>query len=676
MTSSLRWKRVEGVARCARLALIATTLASQQVFAAEFAVTDLGTLGGGFSFSSGINDAGEVVGDSYTGPGIIRPFVYTGGIMKNLGTLGGPLSLTFGFGINFSGQAVGEFDKGPGTGTRGYLFANGTMIDVGTLGAPGMFPGTRARGVNAAGKVVGDSGTVNSRSHAFIYDGARMTDLGTLPGGTSSRAVAINDPGQIVGDSDTASHGTHAFLLSGGVMTDLGTLGGTNSSAAAINADGVVVGDSDTAGDASHHAFLYRNGTMTDLGTLGGKTSFASGINSLGQVVGRSEIAGDTVQHGFLYTGGSMLDLNDLVPPGVTISVAAGINEAGQIAAVGKMSSSAEDHALLLTPKLLNRLAYAWANNPTAASYTPQAPYAFNSTGGAIHITRQTTGVYDVAFARLPGWGNNGLSSAVSATAYGSSTIACSVVSYASSPNTAVATIGCFDVIAQRSADSRFTVLVVGNQSVPTPSAFAFSGGSPPVPPMNPAWSWTSSNSAQSVTHNPAVGDYNVLLGTGNTPKSAKLVTASGGGARCNDAQGISGGLRVRCYDTSAAPSDQRFWVVQVAGGVGNRRVGFALANLATIASYTPNASTSFNSSGGAITATRPSVGHYAINFAGLQKLAGHTENVQVTAVGPSLTTCNVVSWNNSSDGLTVRVECRNGAGGFRDSLYTVLVLE
>ena len=71
----------------------------------------------------------------------------------------------------------------------------------------------------------------------------------------------------------------------------------------------------------------------------------------------------------------------------MTITGATGINEAGQIAAVGKMSASAEDHALLLTPPLLNRLAYAWANNPTAASYTPQAQYAFNSTGGPIHIT-------------------------------------------------------------------------------------------------------------------------------------------------------------------------------------------------------------------------------------------------------------------------------------------------
>ena len=112
--------------------------------------------------------------------------------MKNLGTLGGPQSLTFGFGINFSGHAVGEYDKGPNTGSRGYLFANGTMIDIGTLGAKGMFPDTRARGINAAGKVVGASGTISSQSHAFIYDGATMTDLGTLHGGTSSQAAAIN----------------------------------------------------------------------------------------------------------------------------------------------------------------------------------------------------------------------------------------------------------------------------------------------------------------------------------------------------------------------------------------------------------------------------------------------------------------------------------------------------
>ena len=80
--------------------------------------------------------------------------------------------------------------------------------------------------------------------------------------------------------------------------------------------------------------------------------------------------------------------------------------------------------------------------------------------------------------------------------------------------------------------------------------------------------------------------------------------------------------------------------IVQVGGGLANRRIGFAFASQPTSASYTPGAGSALNSSGGAITVTRSSVGHYAINFAGLQKLPGHTEHVQVTSFGMTLSTC------------------------------------
>ena len=75
-----------------------------------------------------------------------------------------------------------------------------------------------------------------------------IKDLGTLPGGTTSRANGINDRGQVVGSSGTAGF-THAFLFENGMMVDLGTLPGDDqSNAVGINNHGQIVGDSETNG--------------------------------------------------------------------------------------------------------------------------------------------------------------------------------------------------------------------------------------------------------------------------------------------------------------------------------------------------------------------------------------------------------------------------------------------
>ena len=265
-------------------------------------MTDLSTLGGNASFATGINDSGQVVGYSYTaGDSELRAFLYTNGKMIELPTLGGDYSYGQGYGINDSGQVVGD------------------SIPAG-----------------------------DSQPHAFLYTNGQIIDLHTF-GGYNSTAYGINDSGQAVGESETAGGSYVAFLYTNGQLTDLGTLGGDFSSALDINDSGQVVGYSYTAGDSETHAFLYTNGQLTDLGTFGGGSSSADSINDSGQVVGYSDTASGA-EDAFLYSKNTgMVDLNTLLPAnsGWRLTEATAINNQGQIVGAG-INPAGATHAFLL----------------------------------------------------------------------------------------------------------------------------------------------------------------------------------------------------------------------------------------------------------------------------------------------------------------------------------------
>ena len=142
--------------------------------------------------------------------------------------------------------------------------------------------------MNASGEIAGSYRLPDGTTHACLWRGGQLIDLGTLPGATSSRAVAINDEGDVGGTSWDHGHvHEHAFIWSDGRMTALGTLGGDQSGAAAIDGAGRVVGMSTTASGATH-AFVWQQGVMTDLGALGGGQSRATAIDEEGVVVGTS----------------------------------------------------------------------------------------------------------------------------------------------------------------------------------------------------------------------------------------------------------------------------------------------------------------------------------------------------------------------------------------------------
>ncbi len=286
--------------------------------------------GSGTVVANAINNAGQVVGGGYTSSGEYHAFLYSGGVMEDLGTLG---RWGEAYGINASGQVVGinqidTIEPPLYIGYHAFLHSGGVMQDLSSLDERSSF----TYGINASGLVVGYAEVPWPEypgyfvTHAFIYSGGVKQFLGRYP----SEAYSINNFGQVVGNAQLDDKYDHAFLYSGGVMQDLGTLGGQRSYANAINDAGQVVGRSYLYHDLEQRPFIYSGGVMQDLGTLGGNIGEAYSINNSGQVVGKSN------NRAFLYSGGVMRDLNGLVqnlPPGVVLTEARGINDRGWIAA-------------------------------------------------------------------------------------------------------------------------------------------------------------------------------------------------------------------------------------------------------------------------------------------------------------------------------------------------------
>ena len=190
-------------------------------------MTDLGTLGGtlvGMDAAQCVNNRGQVAGVStLTGdPGCpdacqVHPFFWDHGVLTDLGTLGGDFTITTW--LNDAGEVVGGTTTAGEAEFHAALWRDGSITDLGTLDGDCF---SLAHAVNSSGQIVGESGSCFIALRAFLWDEGRIVDLNTLiPANSSLQLVVaanINDKGEIAGTgtppgcADYLECG-HAFLL-------------------------------------------------------------------------------------------------------------------------------------------------------------------------------------------------------------------------------------------------------------------------------------------------------------------------------------------------------------------------------------------------------------------------------------------------------------------------------
>jgi hypothetical protein len=314
---------------------------------------------GSSSVANGINNSGQVVGNS--SDGTTQATIWNTGPIPPVPPANPPhvsgtplspltaLSSSDARAINNAGQVAGSDTAMGASGSNAVIWNGTTPTSLG----PGF-----ANSINSSGTVAGANGTGNG-SQAVVWNGTTPTPLGffSVPGLlVANVGLGINDSGQVAG---VARSGFGVGFGSGVVWNGTTPTGlGMSTKAEAINNAGQVAGTTITQtnpvppGQATQSYATIWNGTTPTLldNFFPGNVATAWAINNNGLAVGEIDRFG-VDQHAVVWIGTTPFDLSSILPPGPfddnKLTAAFGVNDRGQI--VGEGMLNGRDTGFLLT---------------------------------------------------------------------------------------------------------------------------------------------------------------------------------------------------------------------------------------------------------------------------------------------------------------------------------------
>lgn len=307
--------------------IIAALLTTSSTANADWSIIGLETLGW-FEYwpsPADINDSGQIVGSYFEPDGAESRVFITDANGLNIRDLDIPdARFSTPFSINNSGQVVGVYnDTLSGRWDMGSFITgdNGFGVTLLSWTNPDFYSYSYTR-INNLGQLAGAFNDTSGNLHTFITgpNGVGMTDIGSIPGETSTVISNINDSGQVVGMAYNNGDINHAKAF----ITEANGTGirelalPEKSYVVAINNSGQVIGNTkqyDLSYNGTHAFITGSDGagiTVLDNSSLGGDWATALDVNDLGQVVGTMGYDGDFGHSSFLYYNGVMVNLSKL----------------------------------------------------------------------------------------------------------------------------------------------------------------------------------------------------------------------------------------------------------------------------------------------------------------------------------------------------------------------------